>query len=837
MKYTMKRIGALIMAMAMALSMLQGAFAAETAPAVSHTFEYVEGNVAWSKDYSTATFTFTCVDGDGEKLEKSVSTSKTTKNATCTEDGTIEVSAAYTLEKNTVKGKIESGVAVTAEAKTTVAGDKATDHKWMKEKVVAPTCTTEGYTSYVCENDAKHTKQEDKKPALGHTPVYEVVNQDKVKDGSYQVETTCDLCGDKLDISEVLYAEKEIVEPTCENEGYVRYTASYQVDGKDVVFTNADELADWGYVSGAPANGGQHEWVKGTAVAPTCTENGYTPYTCSKCGAVEKNRSGAAEDVPALGHKDKTPVEENRVEATCEKDGSYDEVTYCSVCGKKVKTEKKTIPALGHDVKKDAPVLTKAATCQADGKTYQICDRCKGEVTVSVIDKTTVDAEDPTNGFHTDLREIESKTNTPATAEKDGQRDVTYSCADCGKTWSVTTETLHYWGNEDVVTKEVNVVKNAKTGEYEANNCDETQEYYYETQKKCTHCNATNPKSMEKHTVTALAHTVVTDAAVAAAWTQTGLTEGSHCAKCNKVLVKQEVTPALNTLNENWKVLDIEWVATKERAVSAEITYVSTDKNNAETKSSGMLTAVAEETAPTCTEAGYTKYYVTDENGEKHYYDGKFVTGEALGHNSDEVIPAVAPTCTKTGLTEGAKCSVCGEITTAQEVVAMTGHTFEVIPAVAATADKAGSTAGIKCSVCGEVFVAPEAVEAVIIEKEVEKEVIKEVPVEVIKEVEVVKEVEVEKPITKTAQSMTAQASKTSLKYNKKKAQTVTISTSDTYGKVTVTASKKYAGVTVKGKKITFAKGTKKGTYKFTVKAAGDKYHKAATKTITIKVK
>jgi hypothetical protein len=36
----------------------------------------------------------------------------------------------------------------------------------------------------------------------------------------------------------------------------------------------------------------------------------------------------------------------------------------------------------------------------------------------------------------------------------------------------------------------------------------------------------------------------------------------------------------------------------------------------------------------------------------------------------------VAATCTETGLTEGKKCSVCGEILVAQEEIAAKGHSF-----------------------------------------------------------------------------------------------------------------------------------------------------------------
>ena len=43
-----------------------------------------------------------------------------------------------------------------------------------------------------------------------------------------------------------------------------------------------------------------------------------------------------------------------------------------------------------------------------------------------------------------------------------------------------------------------------------------------------------------------------------------------------------------------------------------------------------------------------------------------------------EPIPAVEPTCTKTGLTAGEKCALCGEILTPQQVVPALGHRYRV---------------------------------------------------------------------------------------------------------------------------------------------------------------
>ncbi len=44
----------------------------------------------------------------------------------------------------------------------------ATDHKWDAGAVTAPTCESDGYTLYTCENDPSHTKTDNTVPKLGH---------------------------------------------------------------------------------------------------------------------------------------------------------------------------------------------------------------------------------------------------------------------------------------------------------------------------------------------------------------------------------------------------------------------------------------------------------------------------------------------------------------------------------------------------------------------------------------------------------------------------------------------------------------------------------------------
>ncbi len=67
-------------------------------------------------------------------------------------------------------------------------------------------------------------------------------------------------------------------------------------------------------------------------------------------------------------------------------------------------------------------------------------------------------------------------------------------------------------------------------------------------------------------------------------------------------------------------------------------------------------------------------------------------------------------TCTETGLTDGQKCSVCGEILKAQEVIPAKGHTVVEDKAVNATFASTGLTAGTHCSVCHKILVKQEIV-------------------------------------------------------------------------------------------------------------------------------
>ena len=117
---------------------------------------------------------------------------------------------------------------------------------------------------------------------------------------------------------------------------------------------------------------------------------------------------------------------------------------------------------------------------------------------------------------------------------------------------------------------------------------------------------------------------IVKDVAVAPTCTETGLTEGSHCSVCNKILVAQKTVSALNHSFTN---------------------YISNDD-------------------ATCTEDG-TKTAKCD---RCDVTDTQSDEGSAKGHTS-VVDAAVAPTYSSVGLTEGSHCADCGLVFKEQEVI------------------------------------------------------------------------------------------------------------------------------------------------------------------------
>ncbi|MCL1886070.1 MAG: hypothetical protein FWF98_04890 [Dehalococcoidia bacterium] len=125
----------------------------------------------------------------------------------------------------------------------------------------------------------------------------------------------------------------------------------------------------------------EHDYSIDETIPPTCTEQGYTTYTCSICG-----NSYVDEDsyVPALGHEYiDDPDSADYIVPTCTEPGFMP--AKCSVCGEP--GEGYELAAIGHNWNRG--VVTVKPTAHAEGEKLFTCKNC-GETYSIVLPKLTV---------------------------------------------------------------------------------------------------------------------------------------------------------------------------------------------------------------------------------------------------------------------------------------------------------------------------------------------------------------------------------------------------------------------------------------------------------------
>ena len=541
----------------------------------------------------------------------------------------------------------------------------AKGHDYVATITKAASCSETGVMTYVCKNDKSHTYTEEIAKKAHAVVVDSAVAATCTAAGKTEGKH-CSVCNEVIVKQETIPAKAHTV------------------------------VIDQGY-------------------AATCTKAGKTEGKhCSVCGTVIVKQ----EVIPAKGHKGGSPVKETVKTATCETDGEYVEVVYCTVCGMALSHNEKTVPATGHkdgdkNYKCDAcgknlctehktvAIPAVAPTCTKDGLTEgSKCGNC-GEILkkqeavpakghTAVVDKAvaaTCTAAGKTEGKHCSVcsEVLVKQEAVPAKGHAVVvDKAVAATCTTAGKTEgkhcyvcgaiTVKQETVPAKGHTEVVDKGY-VASCVAAGKTDGK-----------------HCGVCGIVTVKQEVIPKKAHTPVVDNAVAPTCTASGKTEGAHCVVCGTVAVKQEVIPAKG---------HTAGAAVKENNVAAscdktgsyeEVVYCSVCK----TEMSRI-----KKTVPALGHKDGDKNFVCDVCGVKTCTNHKV-----------ETVKGVAATCTKDGLSDGSKCGNCGEVLKKQEVIPAKGHTVVVDRAVAATCTIAGKTEGKHCSVCNTVLTKQEVIPA-----------------------------------------------------------------------------------------------------------------------------
>ena len=297
------------------------------------------------------------------------------------------------------------------------------------------------------------------------------------------------------------------------------------------------------------------DWIEDTKA--TCKTEGTKHKECTECKAVLE--TGTIEKLTT--HTPAEAVKENFVDSNCETEGSYNLVVYCTVCEKKISSEAKVV-----DKKEHTPsdwIEDSAATCKVEGAKHKECTECKAVLETGTIEKLTthtpaeavkenfVDSDCETEGSYnsvvycsvcevklsSEAKVVEKKEHTPsgwitdseATCKTEGTKHK--ECTECEEVLETgTIEKLTTHTPAEAV-KENFVDSDCET------------EGSYNSVVYCSVCEV--KLSSEAKVVEKKEHTPVADAAVPATCKDTGLTEGSHCSVCNKILVEQTIAPVL----------------------------------------------------------------------------------------------------------------------------------------------------------------------------------------------------------------------------------------------------------------------------------------------------
>ena len=506
---------------------------------------------------------------------------------------------------------------------------------WHKGDTVAPTCTEQGYTVYICDQDATLTENRDFVDALDHDWGEGVVT--KAATCTEDGEKTFTCSRDGATKTEVIPAvghkwdDGTVTTPaTCEASG----VKTYKCLNDGCTETKTEEIAALG-----------HNYDDGVVTTePTYTENGVKTFTCHNCGDTY------TESIPALGYT----YNETVVAPTCTEDG----YTMHECVEDATKSFKDNIvPALGHEYKE----VTTPATCKDAGSVDKVCERCNDKQHVRDI---------PVNEEH---QWDEGVITKEPTATEPGIK--TYTCTVCNKTKTESIAKVHvheYTGLGEIV-KEPSCETEGERWMYCTNDgCDSkilvpmpaigSHDWDFEHTECLKKATCTEPGTMLMHCKRDASHTMTYSyGGTGHIWDEGVITtqpthdeygvKTLHCKNCDATMTE--------------KVLPTKYTFT--------VTVVP----------------------PTCTEDGYTMHKCNED--DSFSYKDNIV--HSTGHHAE--MRVIEPTCKEEGRTE-IYCTVCGEVSTVLSTTPKKDHTWDngVV-----TTEPTTEHEGVKtytCTGCGE---------------------------------------------------------------------------------------------------------------------------------------
>lgn len=633
-------------------------------PAKGHSWD--GGTVTKAATYTeTGIKTFKCKECDETRTEEIPSLNKTyhIKNVvapTCTAEGyTIyecnevpgltykgdykaKLPHAYDAGKVTKPATIyEKGVKTftCTSCGTTYTEDiPMVEKTWHKGNTVAPTCTEQGYTVYICDQDSALTEKRDYTNALGHA----------WDAGTVTTAATCTKAGVKT--------------YTCTRNGCTE--------------TKTEEIAALG-----------HKWDDGTVTTPaTCEAVGVKTYKCQNTGCTETK----TEEIAALGHKwddgvvtkEATYEEDGERTYTCQNDKThvhkevipalgytFTETVVAPTCTEDgytlhtcnenpAKTYKDTpVPALGHQYKE----VTTPATCGALGSVDNVCERCNDKQHVKNL---------PVTGEH---QWDEGVITKEPTATETGIK--TYTCNVCKATKTEDIAKVH---NHDYT----------RLGEI-------IEGPYCETEgKRWMYCSYEGCNERVLMPVPAIGYhdwdTEHTECLKKATCTEKG-TMRMHCKRDASHTMTYDYGGTGHIWNEGVITTPPTYEEYGEKTLHCKNCDATKTEKVLPTKYTFTVTVVL----PTCTEDGYTMHKCNQDDSLS--YKDNIV--HSTGHRAAKRV--IEPTCKEEGRTE-IYCIVCGDVSSTFDFTPKKYHTWDNgVMTTEPTAEKEGVKT-YTCTVCNE---------------------------------------------------------------------------------------------------------------------------------------